>query len=101
MNSEMLFETCHLGCPTVSLQPGLILPDALPTNRSGLSIAVYKLEEIPSVIEQMLFDKELYKKKQQELSQHALGDDATNRVAELVHKMVSTSSRRKHEKVGY
>lgn len=89
MNSEMLVETCCAGCPTVSLQPGLILPDALPTNRSGLSIAVYNLDEITFTIEQFLFDRARYDKKQKELLEHVLDDGAAQRVAALAYKMAS------------
>jgi len=89
MNSEMLVETCYIGCLTVSLQPGLRLPDALPTNRSGLSKAVYTFDEITPVIEQMLFDKTISEKMKIELKNHLLDDMAAQRVTNLVYKMMS------------
>jgi len=46
MNSELLVESCYLGCKVLSVQPGCILPDRLPTNRSGASLAVYRSTDL-------------------------------------------------------
>lgn len=56
MNSAFLLESCLLGCPTISLQPGLRQPDSLPTNAAGLSRAVYDADEILPAVSQMLLD---------------------------------------------
>jgi hypothetical protein len=94
MNSEMLVETCYLGCPTVSLQPGLCFRDSLPTNRSGLSRAVYTFAEIQPALEEMLFDKIAYQTMQTKLDAHPLDDGASHRVVRLVQQMISESLRR-------
>jgi len=54
MNSMLLVEACYLGRPTVSLQPGLRLPDTLPTNRSGHSIPVYRAEELEPIMARLV-----------------------------------------------
>lgn len=46
MNSVALVEACHLDCHVLSYQPGLVARDSLPTNRSGLSHAVYAKENL-------------------------------------------------------
>ena len=93
MNSAMLVETCYIGCPTISLQPGLRLPDALPTNRAGLSKPVYSFSEIRTVIEQMLFDQVMYENMRTTLKENLLDDKATQRVVKLVYQMIFEDGR--------
>jgi hypothetical protein len=54
MQTQLLVEACLLGCPVVSYQPGLRFDDPLPTNRMGLSRAVYDEGEIEPVIRTLL-----------------------------------------------
>jgi hypothetical protein len=54
MQTQLLVEACLLGCPVISYQPGIRFDDPLPTNRMGLSRAVYEESEIESVIRTLL-----------------------------------------------
>ncbi|MBF0283716.1 MAG: hypothetical protein HQL51_04580 [Magnetococcales bacterium] len=56
MNSVLLMEACLLGRPVVSLQPGLRLPDPLPSNRAGASLVITQREEIAPVVRACLTD---------------------------------------------
>lgn len=88
MNSMLLVETCYMGCLTVSLQPGLRLPDTLPTNRLGLSRAIYRREEVKPVLEEMMFDKQSRMAAQRRLLNLTLDGGATGRVVKLVCQMI-------------
>ena len=55
----LLVEACLLGCVVLSLQPGLRLADALPTNRWGVSQGVYYEKDIEPALESLLFDEQV------------------------------------------
>lgn len=88
MNTVLLVEACYLGCLVVSLQPGLRIPDPLPTNRSGLSRPVYHEHEVIPVLEQMLLDNNARRYIQAKLSNFQPDGCATKRVVELVYRMI-------------
>jgi hypothetical protein len=87
MNSTLLVEACYLGCPVVSLQPGLRLDDPLPTNRAGYSRGVFKNSDIRPVVEDLLFDEKTQKKIQAKLKKFRPDGGAALRVANLVLQM--------------
>jgi hypothetical protein len=85
MDSEFLVETCLLGKVTVSLQPNLMnMEDSLPTNRMGVSLAVYQAEEIEAVIEKSLFDTSTRHELMQRLKQFRLEPNGSRKVADLL-----------------
>jgi hypothetical protein len=90
MNTVLLMEACLLGCVVASLQPNLRLPDALPTNRMGASLGVYRFEDIEPTLEKLLFDG----RAREELVAHAarLGfePDAAGRVVSLIDQLTAT-----------
>ncbi len=92
MNTILLMEACYLGCITVSIQPGLRLPDPLPTNLWGISRAVYNEGEIKPVVEQMLLDDQVRASAQARLSYLRPDNDATRRVTDLVYQMLGLDS---------
>jgi hypothetical protein len=57
MHSILLVEACYLGCPTLSLQPGLRQPDPLPTTRSGLTRAVYHAGDMEPALTEILLGR--------------------------------------------
>lgn len=87
MNTNLLLEACYLGCIVVSLQPGLRLPDVLPTNRSGLSRPVYREEEIEPVLEEMLLHSEARTAAKARLAGLQFDGSAAQRVLELAYRM--------------
>jgi hypothetical protein len=88
ISSVFLVESCYLGCLTVSLQPGLRLPDALPTNHLGFSRPVYREEEIKSVLEDLLFDKEVVLLNHARLASLQMDGRATERVMSIIYQMI-------------
>jgi hypothetical protein len=92
MNSMLLLEACHLGCITVSLQPGLRLPDPLPTNLWGISRAVYNEDEIQLVLDQMLLDENIRASFQARLAVFQPDKQATRRVTQLIYQMLGLES---------
>ena len=54
MDSMLLVEACYLHCPTLSLQPGLLSGDALPSNRAGLCTTVYENTHIQPALKKLL-----------------------------------------------
>lgn len=55
MNSVLLHEATLMGCPVVSVQPGLKIADPLPCNRNGKSVAVYDVAKLGTTLEKTLF----------------------------------------------
>ena len=55
--SVALIESCLLGRPTISLQPGLKGEDMLPSNRWGATTAVYDERELSKAIIDLLIDE--------------------------------------------
>ena len=76
-----------LGCPVVSLQPGLKGDDVLPTNRSGASVPVYSAEGVVATLAGMLADREVRQTTQRRLATWRPQPGAAQRVADLVYRM--------------
>lgn len=55
MNSVLLHEATLMGCPVVSVQPGLKIADPLPCNRNGKGVAVYDVTKLGTTLEKTLF----------------------------------------------
>lgn len=85
MNSVLLVEACYLGCPTLSLQPGLRLADSLPTNRMGVSKAVYDAGDIDSAVADLLLDQESRRSLLERVAEFQVDVGAADRVAELIY----------------
>lgn len=90
MSSILLLEACYLGCVTVSLQPGLLRPDTLPTNSGGLSLAVYDATSVLAVLEHALFEEGFRRQQQARLDALVPPDGAAARVVDLVGEMVGS-----------
>ncbi len=91
MNTELLVEACYLGCITLSLQPGLRHADRLPTNRVGVSRAVYRHREIKPAIEDVLLNEKTRQHMRAKLKTFKLEGNATQNVVELIQRMLSLS----------
>lgn len=89
MNSVVLMEACLLGCPVVSLQPGLSKPDCLPSNRWGASTPVYKQDRILETLRQLLTNtgaRETLQQSAQKLRQR-MPPHAARKVVELLERI--------------
>jgi hypothetical protein len=88
MNSVLLVEACLLRCPVLSLQPGLLRPDTLPTNRYGASCAVYRIEDIYLVVEKLLTVPEARATAAGESSRLCVEPNATGRVVDALKALL-------------
>ena len=93
MTSVLLLEACYLGTPVVSIQPSPRLPDPLPSNRDGLSRAVYSEGEIEPVLQEMLCRRGVREEYRKRLRSASPGGDATARVVQLITGMLEGSGR--------
>ncbi len=92
MTTMLLVEASFLGCIVVSLQPGLTSTDIVPTNRTGLSRAVYNEQEIEPAMESLLFDEEARQHAlRKNLTAH-LPEDATQRVVKICNMMLTENT---------
>jgi len=91
MNTELLVEACYLGCISLSLQPDLRHPDKLPTNRVGVSRAVYRYEDIQPALHELLFDEDVRQEMLEKLVSYKLDIKAADKVAQLIHDMINKS----------
>jgi len=87
MTSMLLVEACLLGCPVVSLQPGLKGDDPLPTNHSGASVPVYASSEVPVVLRKMLDNTAFRLAQARRQAEWRPLPGATRRVADLAYRM--------------
>jgi len=88
MTTVLLVEACYLGCLVVSLQTGLKCPEVLPTNRLGLSRAVYREDELDQSLEQMLFDDQVRQSFRERLDSFRSDRGGTIRVVALIDRML-------------
>lgn len=88
MNTELLVEACYLDCITLSLQPGLRHPDRLPTNRLGVSRAVYRHEEIKPVLQELLLNESSRDDVLKKVSKFKLKTKSTGNVVSLIYEML-------------
>ncbi|MBI5937891.1 MAG: hypothetical protein HY850_08595 [Betaproteobacteria bacterium] len=91
MNSILLLEACYLGVIALSLQPGLVKADCLPTKSVGQTQAVYRRNEAETAIESLLFDEERRQRQRAELLGFAVDGLASRRVAELIYGMLQST----------
>ena len=86
--SMLLVEACHLGKPTVSIQPGLRSPDFLPTNRTGLSLPVYRYEDALPTLRRVLLDPSERTHIAERLAAIQQQPSATDRVLDAIREMI-------------
>lgn len=91
MNSILLLEASYLGAIALSLQPGLVKADCLPSNGVGPIKAVYRRDEAEATIESWLFDEERRDRQRAELAGIAVDGLASRRVAELIYEMLQST----------
>jgi hypothetical protein len=89
MTTMLLVEACLLGCIVISIQPGLRLADALPTNRSGVSRAVYRDEDIEPALVSLLFDEKARAMAAARTAQIQVEPGAAQRIVRLLDSLVS------------
>lgn len=88
MNSVLLLEASYLGVIALSLQPGLVKADCLPSKVLGHPQAVYNRDEAEAAIESLLFDEVRRNRQRAELADFSVDGLASRRVAELIYGML-------------
>ncbi len=97
MNSVLLYEAARLGCPVVSVQPGLLGNDALPSNRTGLSLVVYDKDKLGNALTKALFDDDWRTQRRIEVDKEPLIPSATLRIVQEIAKLLESASRSTHK----
>jgi hypothetical protein len=92
MNSITLLEACLLGRIVLSVQPGLRLPDPLPSNRTGSSRAVYEAAHLAPTIESLLFDPAARAAQAVRAAQIPIPAGATKRVIRLLDELLARAA---------
>lgn len=92
MTTIALIESCYLRCLTLSLQPGTLIDDPLPTNVNGLSMAVYSLQHFTDAISNILLNDNIRSSYRSRLDNFFISDGATERVSAELIKLIN----RKH-----
>ncbi|PKL70352.1 MAG: hypothetical protein CVV30_03055 [Methanomicrobiales archaeon HGW-Methanomicrobiales-1] len=87
MTTALLVEACYLGCIVVSVQPGLIQKDILPTNRLGYSYPIYSVENVTPVLRTLLLDSHRRNKVYENISKIRSDGNATGRVVQQIYVM--------------
>jgi hypothetical protein len=84
MSSILLVEACLVGTTAVSYQPGLRVPDPLPTNRRGWTRAVTSQGDLRDALDGELFDPATILARTAALAGARVDGGAAGRVADLV-----------------
>ncbi len=86
MTSVLLVEACYLKCVVLSLQLGLCKSDVLPTNRWGVSIPIYREDEVLPMLKKYLFD---HKAREAILAKElAISNSASRQVVDYVYSEI-------------
>ena len=88
MNTELLVESCYLGCITLSLQPGMKGTDRLPTNRLGVSWGVYDRIFIRPSLRGFLMNVWARDNMKAKLQNFTVKEKAAPKVAQLIYEMI-------------
>jgi hypothetical protein len=96
----LLYEAARLGCPVVSVQPGLRGNDALPSNRAGLSLAVYDADKLDNALAKALFDDDWREQQRIEADKESLLPSATLRIVQEIAKLLESASHSAPKKQG-
>lgn len=86
-----LIESCLLGKPTISLQPGLIGEDMLPSNRWGATTAVYDARDLRKTIIELLKGETAQQSRLSRMPTELTDRRATERVALVALDMIQHS----------
>jgi hypothetical protein len=93
MTTALLVQASLLGCVVLSVQPGAEESDPVVTNRSGGSVAVYDLDNLPGALRACLLDEE-YRSRLREAGLRASATDATANVIGLIDRTLGKGESR-------
>jgi len=88
MTTMLLVEACYLGKIVVSLQPGILITDPLPTNHMGLSLAIYSYEDISEKLTKLIQETATRENQIRNLETIQLDNGATERVARCIYNLI-------------
>ena len=93
--SVALIESCLLGRPTISLQPGLTGEDMLPSNQWGATIAVYDARDLRKTIMELLKGETAQQSHLNSMPTQLTDGRAAERVARVAFDMIQHASEQK------
>jgi hypothetical protein len=85
-------EACYLGCPTLSIQPNLRQADSLPTNRMGMSRAIYDAADVDGAVADLLLNESCRLELTDRLAGFRVDGGASDRVAQLIYNLSRAGS---------
>ena len=88
MFTNGLIESVYLDKDTISLQPELSKEDRLITNRFGLTIPVYKKEDILPTLRRVIYDQDFKKELKGRRSKLNLDGKATERAVNFIYGLL-------------
>lgn len=88
MNSVLLVQACVLGLVAVSVQPGLRVPDTLPTNATGHTLVVRDAKAVAATVERALLDEAFRSAQLARLEGLATPGGAAEHVASVVERLL-------------
>jgi hypothetical protein len=89
MTTMLLVEACLLGCVVLSLQPGLRLADALPTNRWGVSHGIYHEKDVEPALLSLLFDEQVRAEAIARTAKVRIEPGAAKRIVRLLDSLIT------------
>jgi hypothetical protein len=88
MTSVLLVESCRLGCPVLSLQPGSRAIDVFPEPMRGCMEVVYSADDAESIVDRLLRQPGARAELRQKTTRCRIGAPASPRVVEVVSSML-------------
>ena len=88
MTSALLVEACYLDSVVLSLQPGLKTSDVLPTNRLGITQAVYRSDEVLPAIRELILNPTTRQVAKRRLASFRTDGRATQRVLDRIFELM-------------
>lgn len=86
--STVLYESSLLDKPSLSLQPGLVKEDMLPTNLWHITYPIYTREDIKPTLERAIHDSEFQRTLKTQRDTFSVEPNSTQRVVDLVYSML-------------
>ena len=89
MFTNGLIESVYLDKDTVSLQPGLNKEDRLITNKLGLTVPVYKQEEVLPTLRKVIYNQEFKNELKERRAKLNLDGKSTERAVEFIYELLN------------
>ncbi len=89
MFSTVLVESLYLNRPSISIQPGLKVEDPLITNELGITLPIYRENEIPEVLSKLASDPDFQNKLAEKRAEFSKAQKATPKIKKLILETIA------------